>query len=142
MCIAYASIYGNTKDAALLLEKRIADLGVKATSFDLTRCDMYEAVASAFKYDRLVLASATYNGGVFPSMREFINNLAERNFQNRKIAFIENGSWAPCATRVMKCMLARSKDLSFYHTEVNILSSLNDESRAQIKMLAKELIYR
>ena len=139
VCIAYASIYGNTKDAALLLEKRLADLGVKATSFDLTRCDMYEAVASAFKYDRLVLASATYNGGVFPSMREFINNLVERNFQNRKIAFIENGSWAPCATRVMKCMLTRCKNLDFYHTEPKIISALNNISTAQIEALAREL---
>ena len=142
VCIAYTSIYGNTKSAAELLYDLLLKGGVKCEIFDLARCDMHKAIANAFKYDRLVLASPTYNCGVFPFMREFINNLNERNYQKRKIAFIENGSWSPCATRVMKCMLARSKDLSFYHTEVNILSSLNDESRAQIKMLAKELIYR
>ena len=138
--IAYASIYGNTGDAAmeladLLHENGCPDLVVT----DLARCDMSEAVADAFCYGKLVLASSTYNGDVFPPMRVFIQNLLERGYQNRTIALMENGSWAPTAAKVMKTMLEKGKNLTFADTTVKILSALNDESRAQVEALAKEL---
>jgi flavorubredoxin len=100
---------------------------------------MHEAVEDAFRYDRLVLASSTYNADVFPFMKEFINHLTERNYQNRRVAFIENGSWAPIATKVMKAMLEKSKNLSYAETEIRITSALNEESREQIISLAEEI---
>ena len=106
---------------------------------DLARCDMAEAVEDAFRYDRLVLATTTYNADIFPSMKEFIHHLTERTYRNRKVAFIENGSWAPMAAKVMAKMLEGSKDLTFAENTVKIFSALNDENRAQIKALAKEL---
>lgn len=139
--IAYTSIYGNTKKAVLLLEEKLRENGcqnVKVT--DLARCDMAEAVADAFRYSKLVLATTTYNGGIFPFMHEFINHLTERNFSERKVAFIENGSWGPIAARIMKGMLEKSKNLTFAENEVKINSALNDESSAKIEALAKELI--
>jgi flavorubredoxin len=139
VCIAYASIYGNTKASAELLCDELTKRGVKVAISDLARCDMHEAIEDAFRYDRLVLASSTYNADVFPFMKEFINHLTERNYQNRRVAFIENGSWAPMATKVMKGMLEKSKNLSLAETEVKILSALNADSTAQIKALAEKL---
>jgi flavorubredoxin len=139
VCIAYATIYGNTRRGAEILAEELEALGVKVSIMDLARCDIHEAVEDAFRYDRLVLAASTYNGGVFTPMREFIAHLTERNYQNRKVAFIENGSWAPMATKTMKAMLEGSKNLSFAETEVKITSSVNDTTIASIKALAKEL---
>ncbi len=137
--IAYTSVYGNTKQAAEKLAHLLEEKGVKVALNDLARCDMAEAVEDAFRYDRLVLATTTYNADVFPFMREFIHHLTERNYQNRKVAFIENGSWAPMATKVMMAMLEKSKNLTYAEHAVRILSALNDESNAQIVALAEEL---
>lgn len=139
VCIAYTSVYGNTKAAVELLAEELTKRGVKVAVSDLARCDMHEAVEDAFRYDRLVLATTTYNADVFPFMKEFINHLTERNYQNRLVAFIENGSWAPMATKVMKSMLEKSKNLALAETEVRILSALNEESKAQIVALAEEI---
>ena len=140
VCIAYTSVYGNTKAAVELLAEELTNRGVKVAVSDLARCDMHEAVEDAFRYDRLVLATTTYNADVFPFMKEFINHLTERNYQNRLVAFIENGSWAPMATKVMKSMLEKSRNLTFANTEVKILSALNEESKAQVVALAEELV--
>ncbi|MBE5734498.1 MAG: FprA family A-type flavoprotein [Clostridiales bacterium] len=138
--IAYTSVYGNTKKAVELLEQKLVENGCKKVVVnDLARCDMAEAVEDAFRYGKIVLATTTYNGGIFPFMREFINHLTERNFANRTIGFIENGSWAPVATRTMKAMLEKSKNIDYLETEVKILSALNKESEEQICALAKEL---
>ena len=138
--IAYTSVYGNTKKAALLLEYELKKNGCpKVTVTDLARTDMAEAVEDAFRYSKLVLATTTYNGEIFPFMREFIHHLTERNYSNRTVAFIENGSWAPVAAKVMKSLLEKSKDLTFADTTVKIMSALNDESTEQIKLLAEEL---
>ena len=138
--IAYTSVYGNTKDAVMMLKDELVKNGCKKVVVnDLARCDMAEAVEDAFRYGTLVLATTTYNNDVFPFMREFINHLTERNYTNRKLAFIENGSWAPTANKVMKQMFEKSKNLTFATNEVKILSSLNDESKNQIILLAKEL---
>lgn len=138
--IAYASVYGNTKKAALLLADKLKEHGCpKVVVSDLAREDMAECVEDAFRYGKLVLASVTYNGDVFPFMKEFINHLTERNYQNRTVGFIENGSWAPMATKTMKTMLEGSKNLTYCANEVKITSALNDASIAQIDALAKEL---
>lgn len=137
--IAYTSVYGNTKAAAELLYDRLQALGRRTVICDLARCDMAEAVEDAFRYSHLVLATTTYNGDVFPFMREFINHLTERGFKSRSVAFIENGSWAPMATKVMKGMLEGLKDISYAENNVKIMSALNDESRTQIEALAQEL---
>ena len=137
--IAYASIYGNTKKAATELYEMIKDK-TEAKLFDLSRCDIHEAIANAFKYSKLVLASSTYNADVFPKMHEFIHGLTERNFDNRTVGLIENGSWAPMAAKVMREMLSGTKNVTFTDTAVRILSSVNEESRLAIKALAKELI--
>ncbi len=139
VCIAYTSVYGNTRAAAELLASELTDRGVKVALNDLARCDMHEAVEDAFKYDKLVLATTTYNGDVFPFMKEFINHLTERNYQSRRVAFIENGSWAPMATKVMKGLLEKSKNLTYADMEIKIASALNDENRANILLLAEEL---
>ena len=139
VCIAYTSVYGNTKTAAELLAAILEEKGVKVALNDLARCDMHEAVEDAFRYDRLVLATTTYNGDIFPFMKEFIDHLTERNYQSRTVAFVENGSWAPIATKIMKNMLAKRKNLTFAETEVRITSALNDISREQIKALAEEM---
>ena len=138
--IAYTSVYGNTKRAALLLEKTLADAGAKVTVHDLARCDMAEAVADAFKYSKLVLATTTYNADIFPFMREFINHLTERNFRSRTVAFIENGSWAPMATKVMQGMLEGCKNIEYIPLGVKILSALSEENHNEIKELAYKLI--
>ena len=137
--IAYTSIYGNTKKAVMLLAEKLEGMGKKVVINDLARCDMAEAVEDAFRYSKLVLATTTYNNEIFPFMREFINHLTERNFANRTVAFIENGSWAPVATKVMAEMLSKCKNLNICENNVKILSSLNDESEAQLSALANEL---
>ena len=138
--IAYTSVYGNTKQAAELLAKELEQKGCpKVVVADLAREDMAEAVEDAFRYDRLVLATTTYNAGIFPFMREFINHLTERGFKNRKIGLVENGTWAPTAAKTMKEMLAGCKNLEFAETTVQIKSALNDASKAQLESLAAEL---
>ena len=138
--ICYTSVYGNTKKAAELLKEELEALGCKKTVLtDLARSDMAEAVEDAFRYGKLVLATTTYNGDIFPFMRQFIDGLTERNFKNRTVGFIENGSWAPVAARVMRGMLEKSKDITYADTLVTVKSALNEESRAAIKQLAKEL---
>ncbi len=138
--IAYSSVYGNTKKAAELLAEKLNEKGCpKVVVNDLARDDMAEAVEDAFRYGKLVLASPTYNGDVFPFTREFIHELTERNYQKRTIGFIENGSWAPTAAKVMKKMLENSKDLTFTDTTVKVMSALNEESIAAIEALAEEL---
>ena len=139
--IAYTSIYGNTKAAAELLAERLTAKGCpKVVLNDLARCDMAEAVEDAFRYGKLVLATTTYNGDVFPFMKEFIHHLTERNYQNRTIGLMENGSWAPVAAKVMKTMFEKSRNITFTETSVKIMSALSDESRAQIDALAAELL--
>ena len=138
--IAYTSVYGNTKKAVELLEQKLKANGCpKVVVTDLARDDMAEAVEDAFRYGRLVLASTTYNADVFPFMRTFIEHLTERNYQNRTVAVIENGSWAPQAAKVMTGLLANSKNITFAQNTVHIKSALNDESKAQIDALAAEL---
>ena len=138
--IAYTSVYGNTKKAVMLLAEKLKANGCpKVIVNDLARCDMAQAVSDAFRYSKLVLATTTYNADIFPFMREFIDHLTERNFSNRTVAFIENGSWAPLAAKVMKGMLEKSKNLTFADTTVKILSALNEESTKQINDLADEL---
>ncbi|MBQ7034160.1 MAG: flavin reductase [Clostridia bacterium] len=138
--IAYTSVYGNTKKAVVQLAEKLKANGCpKVVVNDLARCDMAEAVEDAFRYSKLVLATTTYNAEIFPFMREFIHHLTERNFSNRTVAFIENGSWAPLAAKVMKGMLEKSKNLTFAENTVRILSALNEESTAQLDALAKEL---
>ena len=139
--IAYTSVYGNTKKAVELLAEELKKNGCpKVVVNDLAREDMAEVVEDAFRYSKLVLATTTYNADIFPFMRSFIDHLTERNFQNRTVAFIENGSWAPMATKVMSDMLSKSKNITYAENTVKILSALNDESKAQISALAKELI--
>ncbi len=138
--IAYTSVYGNTKKAVELLAEKLTELGCpKVAVTDLARDDMAEAVEDAFKYGKIVLATTTYNGGIFPFMHEFINHLTERNFQNKTIGFIENGTWAPMATKVMKTMFEKSKNITFTEANVKIMSALNDESKSQVAALAEEL---
>lgn len=138
--IAYTSVYGHTEKAAKLLAEKLSENGCKKVVMsDLARSDMAENVEDAFKYGKLVLATTTYNGDVFPFMREFIAHLTERNYQNRKIGFIENGSWAPIAAKIMKEKFASSKNVTFAENTVTITSALNETSRVQIDALAKEL---
>ena len=138
--IAYTSVYGNTKNAVELLEAKLLEKGCpKVTVADLARDDMAEAVEDAFRYDKLVLATTTYNADIFPFMKEFIHHLTERNYQNRTVAFVENGSWAPTAAKTMKKMLENSKNLTFTETSVCVRSALNEESASQIEKLAEEL---
>ena len=138
--IAYTSVYGNTKAAVELLAQKLKDKGCpKVVVNDLARCDMAEAVEDAFRYGKLVLATTTYNADVFPFMKEFIHHLTERSYQNRTVALMENGSWAPLAAKVMRNMLEGSKNLTFTDTTVRILSALSDDSKAQIEALANEL---
>ena len=138
--IAYTSVYGNTKKAVDILAEKLRDKGCPdVVVFDLARCDMAQAVDSAFRYSKLVLATTTYNAEIFPFMREFIDHLTERNFQNRTVAFIENGSWSPLAARVMRKMLEGCKKLTIADNTVTIRSAPNDESSAQLEALAEEL---
>ena len=138
--IAYTSVYGNTKKAVTTLADKLREKGCpKVVVHDLARTDMAEAVEDAFRYNKLVLATTTYNAGIFPFMRDFIDHLTERNYQNRTVALIENGSWAPMATKVMTKMFEGSKKLTFTDTNVRIMSALNEESSAQLEALADEL---
>ena len=137
--IAYTSVYGNTKSAVGLLAQELRDRGCPVVIHDLARCDMAEAVEDAFRYGKLVLATTTYNADIFPFMKTFIHQLTERNFQNRTIGLMENGSWAPLAAKVMGKMLEGCKDLTFADTKVTIRSALNEDSKAQIRALAGEL---
>ena len=138
--IAYTSVYGNTKAAAELLAEKLKEYGCPAVEvMDLARDDMAEAVENAFRYSTLVLATTTYNADIFPFMKTFIHHLTERNYQNRTVAFVENGTWAPMAAKVMKGMFEKSKNITFAENTVKILSALSDDSRAQIDALAQEL---
>ena len=138
--IAYTSVYGNTEKAVMQLSEKLKARGCpEVVVYDLARCDMAKAVGDAFRYNKLVLATTTYNAEIFPFMREFINHLTERGFCNRTVAMIENGSWAPLAAKVMKGMLEKSKNITYTENNVKILSALNDESTAQLNALADEL---
>ena len=138
--IAYTSVYGNTKKAVMQLAEKLEAKGnQKVVIHDLARGDMAAAVGDAFRYSKLVLATTTYNGDIFPFMREFIEQLKERNFCNRKVALIENGSWAPTAAKIMTGMFEKSKNVTFAENTVKILSALNEESIAQLDALVEEL---
>ena len=138
--ICYTSVYGNTKKAVEELARALEERGCpKVVVNDLARCDMAEAVEDAFRYSKIVLATTTYNGEIFPFMREFIHHLTERNFSNRTVALVENGTWAPVAAKVMTGMLSGCKNLTFAENGVRILSALNPESRAKLLLLADEL---
>lgn len=140
IAIAYTSIYGNTKKAVELLAQKLREKGApEVVVHDLARCDMAEAVEDAFRYGKLVLATTTYNAGVFPFMHTFINHLTERNYQNRTIALVENGSWAPLAAKVMRNMFADSKKITFTDTTVTLRSAMNEDSKEQLEQLANEL---
>ena len=138
--IAYTSVYGHTREAVELLAEKLKSKGCpKVEVHDLARCDMAEAVEDAFRYGKLVLATTTYNADIFPFMKEFIHHLTERNFQNRTVALMENGSWAPLAAKTMRSMLDDCRNLTFADTTVRIVSALSDDSREQIEKLASEL---
>lgn len=138
--IAYTSVYGNTKKAVEILAEKLRAKGCpKVVVNDLARCDMAEAVEDAFRYNKIVFATTTYNAEIFPFMKQFIDHLTERGFKNKTVAFIENGSWAPQAVKVMKAMLADSKNLTYCDTDVKIMSALNEESSAQLESLSEEL---
>lgn len=137
--IAYTSVYGNTKKAVEMLKSLLDEKGIKTVICDLARSDMAEAVEDAFRYSSLVLATTTYNADIFPFMREFIHHLTERNFQNRKIAMIENGSWAATAAKVMKGMLEGCKNIEYIEPVVTLKSALDNESEENIKNLAAAL---
>ena len=139
--IAYTSVYGNTKAAAELLAQKLKEKGCpKVAVNDLARCDMAEAVEDAFRYGKIVLATTTYNADVFPFMREFINELTERNFQNRFVGIIENGSWAPMAAKVIKKMLENSKNITFADTVVTVKSAMKQNTADDIERIADEII--
>ena len=138
--IAYTSVYGNTKEAVELLAAKLEEKGCpKVVVNDLARCDMAEAVEDAFRYGKIVLATTTYNGDIFPFMKDFIHHLTDHNFQNRTVGLMENGSWMPVAAKTMKKYLEGAKNLTFTENNVKIFSALNDDSRAQIDALAEEL---
>lgn len=138
--LAYTSVYGHTKKAVEQLADKLRSRGCpEVVVYDLARCDMAQAVADAFRFGRLVLATTTYNADIFPFMKEFINHLTERNFQNKTVALIENGSWAPLAAKTMRNMLAGCKNLTFTDTTVKIMSALNETSSQQLNDLADEL---
>ena len=138
--VAYTSVYGHTKAAVELLAQKLREKGCpKVVVHDLARCDMAEAVEDAFRYGKLVLATTTYNADIFPFMKEFIHHLTERNYRNRTIGLVENGTWAPLAAKVMTKMFEGCKNLTFTDTTVRILSALNEDSKAQIEAMANEL---
>ena len=141
VAICYTSVYGNTKKAVKLLEEELKAKGCGCVAVnDLARCDMAEAVEDAFRYGKIVLATTTYNGEIFPFMREFIHELTERGYKNRTIGIMENGSWAPMAAKTIKKMFENSKNITFTDTTVTIHSAVNEENVGQIKALAEELI--
>ena len=139
--IAYTTVYGHTEKAVELLAEELKALGCpKVAVNDLARCDMAEAVEDAFRYGKIVLATTTYNGDIFPFMKQFIEHLTEHNFQNKTVGLMENGSWAPTAAKIMSGMLEKSKNITFAENSVKIISAVNDENAEQIKALAQELI--
>ena len=141
IAIFYCSIYGNTKDVIELFAEKLKEKGCQnIVIYDLTRCDIIEAVENAFRYGKIVLASPTYNGDIFPRMKEFLNHLTDRNYQNRLIAFMENGTWVPTAVKCMKKMLENSKNLTFAENKVTIYSTLSEESRKELENLVNELV--
>ena len=137
--IAYASVYGNTKKAAQYLADKLSKSGQKTVLYDLARCDKAAAIADAFRYDKLVLAGITYNGDLFPCMRAYIEGLTERSYQNRRVAVIENGTWAPMAAKLIRGMFEKSKDIDFTDTNITIKSAMNAQNRAELDKLAAEL---
>ena len=138
--IAYASVYGNTKKAAEILAQKLEEKGCpKVSLFDLARCDMAEAVEDSFRYGKLVLASLTYNGEAFPFMRTFVEELVERNYQNRTIGIIENGSWAPMAGKVIRAKFEKSKDITWLENSCTIMSAVKEENLQQLDAMAEEL---
>lgn len=138
--VAYTSVYGNTKKAAELLADKLKEKGCpKVVVYDLARDDMSAAVADAFRYSKLVLATLTYNAGIYPFMQDFINRLTERSFQNRTIGLIENGSWAPTAAKVMKGMFEKSKNITWTENNVKVMSAVKEENVKEIEALAEEL---
>lgn len=139
VAIAYASIYGHTEEAALFLKECLEKKGIKTAVHDLARGDMAQAVADAFRYEKLALAANTYNAGVNPFMDDFIRRLLERNYQKRTIAFVENGSWAPMAAKTMRTLLEKSKEITFLENTVTILSAMKPENKEQLEELAQQL---
>ena len=137
--IAYASVYGNTKKAAQYLADKLSKSGQKTVLYDLARCDKAAAIADAFRYDKLVLAGITYNGDLFPCMRAYIEGLTERSYQNRRVAVIENGTWAPLAAKLIRGIFEKSKDIAFTDTNITIKSAMNAQNRAELDKLAAEL---
>ena len=138
--IAYTSVYGHTERAVRMLKEEIEKAGVKVAVHDLARCDESEAVEDAFRYGKLVLATTTYNASIFPFMQNFINALTERNYKNRKIGLIENGSWAPAAAKIMRAAFENSENIKFCPTTVKIVGAVSEENEEQIRSLAKEII--
>ena len=138
--IAYTSVYGHTEKAVKLLKEEIEKTGVKVAVHDLARCDESEAVEDAFRYGKLVLATTTYNASIFPFMQNFINALTERNYKNRRIGLIENGSWAPAAAKIMRAAFENSENIEFCPTTVKIVGAVSEENEEQIRSLAKEII--
>ena len=138
--IAYTSVYGHTEKAVLMLKDELEKSGVKVAVHDLARCDESEAVEDAFRYGKLVLATTTYNASIFPFMKTFIDALTERNYKNRKIGFMENGSWAPTAAKIMRSAFENSENVEFYQTTVKLVGAVSEENEEQIKTLAKEII--
>lgn len=139
VCVCYTSVYGHTRAAVELLCRRLEEAGVKVSLHDLARDDMAEAVEDAFRYEKLVLATTTYNAGIFPFMKTFIDHLLERNYQKRTVGMIENGSWGPMAMKVMKEAFKNSREIVFTENNVTILSALNEKSKGQVLALADEL---
>ena len=137
--IAYSSIYGNTAEAAKKLGYLLGQAGERVEMFDLARDDLAEAVESAFRYDRLVLASITYDGGLFPMTELFINRLKSKNFQNRTVALIENGSWAPASAKLMRAQFETMKNITFTEKTITVKSAVSEETDAELKELVKEL---
>lgn len=139
ICIAYTSVYGSTESAVTLLAEKLRAAGHKVAVNDLARCDMAEAVEDAFRYGKLVLATTTYNADIFPFMRTFIEHLTERNYQNRTVAFMENGAWAPTAEKTMRRMLENSKNLTFVEPTVTLRGGMNDAAAAAVEALTQAL---
>lgn len=137
--IAYASVYGHTRAAAEELARELESRGQKVVLADLARADLAECVEDAFRYDRLVLASVTYNGDIFPPMHAFLHALTERSYQNRTVAFMENGTWAPAAARIMAAAFEKSKNITFAQEKVTIKSAMNQDTKVSIRRLAEEL---
>lgn len=138
--VAFSSVYGHTKEAVISLVETLKNKGKDVELYDLTRCDLSQAVASAFQHQNLILATTTYNGDIFPVMRSFIEHLMERNFQKRRVGFIENGSWAPVANRKMKDMLSSSKEIELLEPSVTLLSSINEKTLSQLDELIKAIV--